>query len=483
MRTLRRCFIAAVALAFVDASRAPAQAARPLPDSTIRAIDALFAPFAHSGSPGCAVGVYQNGAVAFARGYGFADLNHDVPITPATRFTVGSVSKQFTAASIALLAQSGRVSLDDDVRRYIPELPAYPSPVTLRHLVHHTSGVRDFWELVTLAGWRPDDGYTADDMLNLAAHQKGLNFAPGTEYRYSNTGYLLLGVVVKRVTGQSLRAFADSAIFRPLGMHETLFLDDHTEIVARRAPAYAPSRAGYRIDVWNNDLVGQGGIVTSIADLQKWDENFYDARVGGTNLVTQLQTPGRITAAGPMTYAFGLTVETYRGMRLVQHTGSTGGYRAAIYRFPDAHTSVAMLCNVSTANTGQLALRMSDVVLGDRFVAPPERVAAGGRGGGRGGAANAAPRAAPQRDAVLGRFRSDELLGAVWEITAGDAPDRIVAQRARGASEIFAADERGLSFSARGTTLLFDVPARGKSPGFVVNGNRVSGLRFERVSP
>ncbi len=479
----RVVILAAVVLTSLDASVTQAQGGRVLPDSTVRAIDALFAPYAHSGSPGCAVGVYQDAVVTFARGYGFADLNHDVPITAATRFTVGSVSKQFTAASIALLAQSGRISLDDDVRKYIPELPAYEAPVTIRHLVHHTSGVRDFWELVTLAGWRPDDGYTADDMLNLAAHQKGLNFTPGTEYRYSNTGYLLLGLVIKRVTGQSLRAFADSAIFRPLGMRETLFLDDHTEIVARRAPAYTPAGAGYRIDVWNNDLVGQGGIVTSIADLQKWDENFYDAGVGGKSLIAQLQTPGTITGSGPMTYAFGLTIETYRGMRLVQHTGSTGGYRAAIYRFPDAHTSVAMLCNVSTANTGQLALRMADIVLGGRFGVPPERVAGAGRAGGRGAAASGTPHASPLREAALGRYRSDELLGAVWDITAGDASDRIAVRRARSASELFVADEKGLSFSSRGITLLFDPPARGKSPGFVVNGSRVSGLRFERVLP
>jgi len=481
MRALRHLCLASALVAASVTARAQGTA-RALPDSVVRAVDALFAQYAHSGSPGCAVGVYENGAVALARGYGFADLNHDVPITPATRFTVGSVTKQFTAASIALLAQSGRLSLDDDVRKYVPELPAYQAPVTIRHLVHHTSGVRDFWELVTLAGWRPDDGYTADDMLNLAAHQKGLNFTPGAEYRYSNTGYLLLGLVVRRVTGQSLRAFADSAIFRPLGMSETLYLDDHTEVVPRRAPAYAPSRGGWRIDVWNNDLVGQGGIVTSIGDLQKWDENFYDAKVGGKDLIAQLQAPGHITGSGPMTYAFGLTVETYRGMRLVQHTGSTGGYRAAIYRFPDAHTSVAMLCNASTANTGQLALRMADAVLGDRFSAPPERVAAGGRGG-RGGAAAAVSHPAPQREAALGRFRSDELLGAVWEIRAGDAPDRIAVQRARGPNDILAAEETGIRFGGRGLMLEFDAPVRGKSPGFVVNGSRVSGLRFSRVSP
>ena len=474
-----RLFQTIALVAVLAPTPAATQGPRPLGESTTRAIDALFAGYARSGSPGCAAGVFQNGTVTFARGYGFADLNHDVPITATTRFTTGSVSKQFTAASIALLAQSGRISLDDDVRTYVPELPAYQAPVTIRHLVHHTSGVRDFWELVNLAGWRPDDGYTSDDMLNLAAHQRGLNFAPGSQYRYSNTGYLLLGVVIKRVTGQTLRVFADSAIFKPLGMRETMFLDDHTEIVPRRAPAYSPSGAGWRIDVWNNDIVGQGGIVTSLADLQKWDENFYDARVGGKELIAQLQTPGRISGSGPMSYGFGVTVESYRGLRLVQHTGSTGGYRAAIYRFPDAHTSVAMLCNASTANTGRLALEMADAVLAGRFTAPVAPAATGGRGAPLPGAAHPAP----QREAALGRFRSEELLGAVWEIAAGDAPDRITIQRARGRPEVFSEEGKWLSYSSRGLVLVFDTPVSGKAPGFVVNGNRVSGLRFERVSP
>jgi CubicO group peptidase (beta-lactamase class C family) len=458
---------------------APASAQRALPDTVAAAIDRLFVGYAHSGSPGCAAGVFQGGAVTFSRGYGFADLTHDVPITPATRFTVGSVSKQFTAASIALLAQSGRISLDDDVRKYVPELPAYQTPVRIRDLVHHTSGVRDFWELVDLAGMRPDDGYTVDDMLNLAAHQKGLNFAPGAEYRYSNTGYLLLGEVVKRATGRSLRAFADSAIFRPLGMRATLFLDNHNEIVPGRATAYSPVLSGFRINVWNNDIVGQGGIVTSIGDLQKWDENFYDARVGGRALVEQLETPGRLTGGGRMTYAFGLTVESYRGMRVVQHTGSTGGYRAALFRFPEAHTSVAMLCNVSTANTGQLALRMADAVLGARL-GPADAATA------RQGAAPApgVSLARGTRDAVVGRYRSDELLGATWDIAAGDSANQIVVRRARSDPQVLSA--RGpAEFAGRGggIVVLFDSPLGGKSQGFVVNGNRVSRLRFDRVAP
>jgi CubicO group peptidase (beta-lactamase class C family) len=453
-----------------------AQAPHRLPDSVVAAIDRLYAPMAHSGSPGCATGVYQDGEMVFARGYGFADLINDVPITPATRFTVGSVSKQFTAASIALLVQAGRISLSDDVRKYIPELQEYPTPVTIGKLVHHTSGVRDFWELVDLAGMRNDDGYTSDDMLNLARAQRGLNFTPGSEYRYSNTGYLLLGMIVKRVTGQSLRRFADSALFKPLGMANTLFLDDHNEIVPRRASAYQPARGGYKIDVWNNDIVGQGGIVTTIADLQKWDENFYTARVGGPSFIKLIQTVEPLNDGRENHYAFGLMIETYRGQRLVQHTGSTGGYRAAIYRFPDAHTSVAMLCNVTTANTTALSLAMADAVLASRL-GPREGPS---RGGGRGGAVpQSLPAPAAVLGAVAGRYRSPELLGAVWEVAAGEA-GAIAVHRPRAEPTAFGwvAD---FAFASRQLTLSFDKPVGGRSPGFTVKGDRVEGLRFERI--
>jgi CubicO group peptidase (beta-lactamase class C family) len=389
---------------------------------------------------------------------------------------VGSVSKQFTAASIALLVQAGQISLADDVRKYIPELQQYPTPVTIGHLVHHTSGVRDFWELVDLAGMRPDDGYTSDDMLNLAQHQRGLNFPPGSEYRYSNTGYLLLGIVVKRVTGHTLREFADSAIFRPLGMTSTLFLDDHNEIVPRRASAYNPVRGGYKIDVWNNDIVGQGGIVTTIGDLQKWDENFYTGRLGGPEFLKLIQSTAPLTDGKPNNYAFGLTIDSYRGMHEVQHTGSTGGYRAAIFRYPDVHTSVAMLCNLSTANTTALSHAMADAVLGSRL-GNREMTARTGARGNAPAAVTPAPAAALAT--VAGRYRSDELLGSIWEVSAA-AGGTISVVRPRHEAELFGWSS-GNTFELRGVELSFDAPAKGKSPGFTVKGSRVQGLRFERI--
>jgi CubicO group peptidase (beta-lactamase class C family) len=466
-------------LAAGAATAIAAQTPHTLPDSTIAAIDRLYAPMAHSGSPGCTVGVYQNGEVVFARGYGYADLINDVPITPSTRFTVGSVSKQFTAASIALLVQARRLSLNDDVRKYIPELQTYSTPVTIANLVHHTSGVRDFWELVDLAGMRPDDGYTSDDMLNLAQHQKGLNFTPGSEYRYSNTGYLLLGIVVKRVTGQSLRQFADSAIFKPLGMTNTLFLDDHNEIVPHRASAYQPDHGGYRIDVWNNDIVGQGGVVTTIGDLQKWDENFYSSRVGGPDFVKLIQSTVPLTSGKPNNYAFGLEIGDYRGAHLISHTGSTGGYRAAIFRIPDSHTSVAMLCNMTTANTTALSRSMLDAVLGSKLGPKSEADRGAGVAGGNRSFRNAP---AALLTAVEGQYRSEELLGSVWVITRSTHAGMIVVRRPRGVAAGFGwSSDYSFDGWPAATVLSFDPPIAGKSPGFTVKDSRVQGLRFERI--
>lgn len=483
MPPLHRCIPLAVLAAAAWGTNRPlaAQSSNRLPATTVGALDSVFLPMSHSGAPGCAAGVFQDGAIAFARGYGFANLTHDVPITPATRFTVGSVSKQFTAAAIALLARAGRLSLDDDVRTFIPEMQVQATPVRVRHLVHHTSGLRDFWELVGLAGMRYDDGYTSGDMLALAARQKGLNFPPGSEYRYSNTGYLALAVIVQRVTGQSLRRFADSAIFRPLDMRETLFLDDHNEVVPGRAMAYSPRGDGWRIDVWNNDIVGQGGIVTTLADLQKWDENFYSGAIGGRDFLELMHATEPLTGGAENRYAFGITVGTYRGQRLVEHTGSTGGYRAALFRFPAQHTSFALLCNRSTANTTMLAQRMADVVLRESLGTATPRPPAAGEERGRSRPV-AAPRPA-EHAAITGRFTSPELNDATWEIAAVDAPaGSLQLRRPRtDAATLVPADSAFTYTDGAGLTLRFDRPVRGRSAGYRLDANRVSNIRFDRV--
>ena len=342
------------------------------PDPLSAKVDAVLADFAKPDSPGCALGVYKDGRIAYSHGYGMASLENGIPITPKTVFYIGSVSKQFTAFSVALLAKQGKISLDDDVRKYIPELPDYGTPITVRHLIHHTSGLREKWVLLQLAGWRDGDVVTLQDVLDLARRQKNLNIKPGDEHLYSNTGYDLLAVLVQRVTGTSLREYAQEQIFGPLGMKDTLFNDDRNRVILRKASAYEPREGGgFRLDVPNVDTVGSGGVYTTIEDLLLWDESFYTGKLGGKAFIEQVETPGRLNSGAAMDYAFGLGVDQYRGLRRVWHNGALAGYRAILVRYPEQHLSVTVLCNRGDADPDTLALKVSDLYLADRYAAQP----------------------------------------------------------------------------------------------------------------
>ena len=327
----RRSFIAALATLAVTASHADAQR----PDSLAKAVDAVFARWDRRDSPGCAVSVVRDGRVVHTRGYGMADLEHDIPITPTSVFYVGSDSKQFTAALIAMLAKDGVLSLDDDVRKHVPELPQYEAPITIRHLVHHTSGLRDYYTLRDLAGLPADGVFGDTEILELITRQRELNFTPGSQHLYSNSGYFLLSVIVKRATGKSLRTVADERIFRPLGMTRAHFHDDHAELVKNRAWAYAPRGTAYRLSMPNFDVVGAGGLMMPVEEFVAWDREFYAATLGGRDLITTTTTPGRLNDGTVLGYAFGLNVGEYKGLRTIGHGGSYGGYRADILRFPD----------------------------------------------------------------------------------------------------------------------------------------------------
>ena len=326
-------------------------------------VDAIFARWNKPASPGCALAVMRDGEIVYERGYGMADLDHDIPLTPESVFHVASVSKQFTAASIALLAQEGKLSLDDEARKYVAELPRFPHPVTIRQLVHHTSGLRDQWSLLGLAGWRYSlDLITDQDVLDMVSRQKALNFEPGSRFLYCNTGYTLLAQIVRRISRQSFREFTSKRLFEPLGMASTHFRDDHAEIVKNQAYGYEPAGEGrYKLSVTNFDTVGATSLLTTAGDLAKWDENFYTTRIGGAALIEQLQQPGRLSDGESLDYAFGLRIGRYRGLRTVDHSGSDAGYRAHLVRFPDQHFSVACLCNSADANPAQLSQRVADI--------------------------------------------------------------------------------------------------------------------------
>lgn len=343
--------------------------------------DLLFSKWDTTVSPGCALSVIENGRIIYERGYGMADLDHGVPITPESVFHVASMSKQFTAAAIILLALDGKLSLDDDVHKYLPQLPDFGAKITILDLMHHTSGIRDQWELLDLAGWRYSlDLITNQDVLGLLYRQKELNFKPGSRFLYDNSGYTLLRQIVQQVSHQSLREFTTARIFAPLGMTSTHFRDDHAEVVKHDAYGYKPTDQPnvYRLSITNFDTVGATGLLTTVEDLAKWDENFYDPRVGGPEFLKLMLrggvlNNGKPVMSGDSIYASGLAIGEYRGLKTVEHTGSDAGYRADLIRFPGQHFSVACLCNRADAVPSDKVRQVADIYLAKEFPEPPRK--------------------------------------------------------------------------------------------------------------
>jgi CubicO group peptidase (beta-lactamase class C family) len=321
--------------------------------------------------------VYRDGTIIYEQGYGLANIEQGASITPQSVFDIGSTSKQFTAAAVLLLQKQGKLSVNDDVRKYIPELPDYGQTITVLHLLNHTSGLRDYLDLMGLAGTNFDGVTTDDDALQLVVRQKNLNFEPGSDWLYSNTGFFLLSVIVKRVSGRTLREFAAENIFMPLRMTHTQFRDDHTALISNRALAYYPNRNedGYTLSVSYFEQTGDGAVHTSVEDLQKWDENFYTGQVGGSAILAEIQEQGKLNSGKVLHYAKGLVIGDYRGLRTVSHRGAWGGYRAELLRFPDQHFSVACLCNRGDANPSEKAQQIADIYLGS-LMEPSEDTAA-----------------------------------------------------------------------------------------------------------
>lgn len=329
-------------------------------------IDQLFAEWDRPDSPGCALGVIQEGQLVYARGYGMADLEREVPITPASVFDIGSTGKQFTAMIIAILADQGRLSLDDPIQQHLPEMPDYEQPITLRHLLHHTSGLRDYTDLMGLADMPTENTYPEEQLFDLIARQQGLNFRPGQAYLYSNSGYFLLGVIVRRVTGTSLLELIQEHILQPLGMRHTSFNDDYGQVVKGRALSYAPREGGgYRNELSLCGGFGDGPILSSVEDLFLWDQNFYRNRLGGggPELLRHMLTPARLNNGQPLGYALGLWLDRYRGRATVSHGGGWAGYRSELVRFPEQSFSVVCLANLSSMAPTRLARQVADIYL------------------------------------------------------------------------------------------------------------------------
>ena len=350
-------------LTTIAAVAVPPAAAQIAPDAAAAAVDGLFA-WASPDTPGCEVAVAQNGVLVVDRSYGSADLDHGTPLGVDTRLDVGSVQKQFVAAAVLLLAEDGRVSLDDDVRRYVPEMPDVGHVVTLDHLLTHTGGVRDWVALQRLA-----DG--GGDALSLIVRQRGLNFAPGTEWSYSNSGYVLLKEVVARVAGVPFSRFVRERLFEPLGMTRTVYADDVRE-VEDRSLAYERDGDGWRLDVLEGDARGDGGGLFSTArDLVVWSEALADGRLGAFVSGT-IQAPARLANGRELTYARGLFLDEGPSGPVVWHTGSAAAYKSFLARLVDQDLSVALLCN-GGEGTDRDGIANA---IADLFVPPAEEPAA-----------------------------------------------------------------------------------------------------------
>jgi CubicO group peptidase (beta-lactamase class C family) len=338
---------------FSDAAEAPAD----------RAIAEIFAGFVKPGEPGCTVGVTENGVLSHALAFGMSDIERARLLDTHSTFDLASVSKQFTAFALLLLQQQGKLSLDDPLVKHLPELAASAKGVTLRHLMHHTGGLRDYISLITMRGRTNADGSTIHESVQALARQSRPNAEAGAEYEYSNTGYLLLGVVVARVSGQSLAEFSEAQIFRPLGMVNTRIVDRYPDWHATRARGYANDGKGFVIDETGWEQVGDGGVHSDLHDLALWDENFYTGKLGGKELIGQMYEVGLLNSGESTEYAAGLSIDESRGLRLITHGGSWVGYRSYLLRAPDEHRSVIVLCNRSDADTGDLATRVAETFL------------------------------------------------------------------------------------------------------------------------
>lgn len=374
-RSVRRRLALAALLGLAGAAwvaSLQAQAPADLPSK----VDAVFARWDSTATPGCAVGVSDHDRIVLERAYGMADLEHMAANRPDTIFEAGSVSKQFTAAAVLLLAQEGKLSLDDQARQYVPELPDYGVPLTIRNLLQHTSGLRDWGNIAGMAGWpRTTRVHTHAHVLDILSRQKALNFEPGTDWSYSNSGYNLAVVIVSRVAGEPFAEFTRQRIFEPLGMTRTSWRDDYRRIVPDRATAYSDRRGEFSLNMPFENVHGNGGLLTTAGDLLRWNANFATMKVGGADVVKRQQTPGSFKDGGRFDYGYGLFIREHQGLRNVEHSGSTAGYRAHLLRLPDAGLSVSVLCNVSSGNATRYAYDVVQAYLGDRLRPDPRPAA------------------------------------------------------------------------------------------------------------
>ncbi|MBB4638693.1 serine hydrolase domain-containing protein [Longimicrobium terrae] len=365
MRPPFRTSLPAIAVLIATAASSPSLSAQNGAPGDVARLDALFAEVNTDSTPGCVAGIARSGLPVLLRAYGMANLETRTPNTPRTIFEAGSVSKQFTAAAVLMLARAGRLSLDDDVRSHLPELPDWGAPVTLRQMLNHTSGLRDWGNVVELTGWpRGTRVYTQDDVLRVAARQRALNSAPGAEYLYSNTNYTLAAIVVERVSGVSFAEFTRRALLQPVGMTHSSWREDFGAVVAGRAQAYGSvDGGGWRLNMPFENTLGHAGLLTTVEDLLRWNANLESSAVGGAGFGAEMAAAGRLASGRAIPYALGLEPGMRRGVAGITHAGATGGYHSFLGRYPERGLSVAILCNAGSINTEDLGPRVADLFL------------------------------------------------------------------------------------------------------------------------
>ena len=442
---------------------------------TAAMIDQVFTAFNRSDAPGCSIGIDRNGSPMFRRGYGMASLESGAPMTEFSVVESGSVAKQFTAGAINYLALQGRLGLDDPIRKYLPELPDYGSPITIRMALNHTSGIRDMWTLFSLAGIEPGTHlYTMDRALAMVYRQKELNVPPNSAFLYSNSGFLLLAEVVKRVSGIPLAQFSQETFFKPLGMTHTQWRDDWNRVVPGRVTAYGRNdKGGFQVDMPFMSVYGAGGLLTTVGDLLKWNDHLTHPTIGGEPWVDLMQQRGQLTDGKDISYAAGLFMTEYRGETEISHSGATGGYRTYLARWPARKLSLAVLCNVANANTIALGQQVADVFIGAKPAANPSPTQSGRPDSTR----TSVPVSATELAGLAGIYYSQEL-DVSYLMTASEG-GLTVQFGERAPITLRPTDKDGFA-GPMGVGLKFTRAKNGRADGFVLGAGRVQNLRFVR---
>ena len=415
----------------------------------------------------------KDGKIVYERGYGMAKLEDGIVNTPDKIFDIGSVSKQFTATCVAMLVRDGKVRVEDDIRNYLPEMPAYEKPVTVGHLLHHTSGIRDYNALLSLAGFRPEsDSPTVEESAEIIRRQKKLNYTPGDEYSYTNSGFFLLSQIVERVSGKSLNAFAQERIFKPLGMTRTLFQEDHTQIIKDRATGYTQSDGVFKINMSNWDETGDGNVYTTVRDLALWDQAFYTGALG-KDLMDMIQTTGVLNSGKAIDYAWGLVISDYKGLKVVEHGGAWVGFRAALVRFPEQRFSVVILANLDSIDPSGLAFRVADIYLAGQLKEPAKDEAK-----------KVEPIAVPtaELEALVGNWQDDRF--GLW-LTMTLKESKLLAGM-NGRSYLLTAVGPGkftAPGNAAGIAVEFRLPEKGKAATARMTVGKTQEFRFTKAAP